>query len=66
MPGHSFFILGNFSHIKSLLLALMSVSGDFNSGKWPQITTNILRVAFIPIVFNQIAFLSAILAVYRH
>jgi hypothetical protein len=56
----------NFSYIKSLSVASMRVSGYFNRGKWPQFTINILNVAFIPIIFNQIAFLSATLAVYRH
>jgi hypothetical protein len=40
-------------------------SDCFNSGKWPQFMINILNVALIPIVFIQIAFYSATLAVYR-
>jgi hypothetical protein len=51
---------------KSLLVASMRVSGYFNRGIWPQFSINILNVAFIPIVFSPIAFLSATMAVYRH
>jgi hypothetical protein len=44
----------------------MRVFDYFNSKKLPQLIINILNVAFIPLVFNQITFLSATLAVYRH
>jgi hypothetical protein len=44
----------------------MRVSDGFNGGKWPQSIINIQSVAFLPMFFNQIAFLSATLAVYRH
>jgi hypothetical protein len=42
----------------------MWVSDYFISGKWPQFTINIL--AFTPIVFNEIAFFSATLALFHH
>jgi hypothetical protein len=58
--------IGNFSYIKSLLVASTRVSDYFIYRKWPQFIINILNVALIPIIFNQIAFLSATLAVYRH
>jgi hypothetical protein len=60
------YLKGNFSYIKSHLVASMRFSDYYNSGKWPQLIINILNVAFIPIVFNQIALLSATLAVYHH
>jgi hypothetical protein len=44
----------------------MRESDYLNSAKWPQFIINILNVVFIPIVFNQIAFSSATLAVYHH
>jgi hypothetical protein len=44
----------------------MSVSDYFNSGKRHQFIINILEVAFTPIIFNQIAFVSVTLAVCRH
>jgi hypothetical protein len=57
--------LRGFSDIKSLK-ASIRVSGYFKSGKWPQFIMDILNVAFIFIVFNQIPFSSATLAVYLH
>jgi hypothetical protein len=45
-------------------VASRRVSGYFNSRKWPHFIINIRYVAFIRIVFNQITFVSANLAVY--
>jgi hypothetical protein len=39
-----------------LLLASMRVYDSSNSGNRPHFTINVLNVAFIPIIFNQIAF----------
>jgi hypothetical protein len=41
------FFLGNFSSIKSHLVASLRLSNDF-SEKWPQFTINILNVATKP------------------
>jgi hypothetical protein len=43
-------------HYIPLSVASMTVSEYFNSGKWPQLIINILRVAFIPVLFNQLHF----------
>jgi hypothetical protein len=47
-------------------MASMRVSDALSSGKWPQIIINIPNVAFLPTFFNQILFLSAPSALYRH
>ncbi len=56
----------NFSYIKSLSVASLRVSDYFKSGKWLQFIITIFNMDFLPIFFNQIAILSATLAVYRH
>ena len=56
----------SFSYIKSLSVASLRVSDYFKSGKWLQFIITIFNMDFLPIFFNQIAILSASLAVYRH